>query len=1008
MAVVTTNLGTITAYGDAVAAGYTGTKAQWQALMANYATVGQQAAQDAQTASQAAQTATTKADEASQSATAAAASAASITTPDATLTQAGVAADAKATGDEISDLKEDLGDTSELRTTDKNSVVDAVNEIAGVVYSSTVVTEESENLYNQASEIMLLSIGTTSFAQASTLKGFYVPVADLQGQEVLIRRTNIGTRFRGVFTVNVPAVDGTFQASDKWQQDGSRNYIATVPSYANYLYVAFYNSSSDSLTEAELLDGMKITKMNQDDLYEHASDEMMLTFGSNVFESSDSLYGFYVPVNKNICDRVYIKRNNIGARFRYAYSTEVPAVGVTYTDMLSKDSSNAFYANIPDNVNYLYVVFYSSQSDTLTKAEALEGMSIRYVMGNMEVVTRDNVSKIEQLFNTIASAYSPLATYSVGDYAVYNGSLYRCTTAVTTAESFDANKWAELSISEKLKSLESSSVSVDTTLRVANMAADSASVGKQIYDAGTNNLYDYRSDSMLLSLSSGKFAQGTTLYGFYVPVDPSINNVVTIRRSLAGTRFRAVASADIPAVGVSFDGRIDRDTYKDITFTLAPTDRYLYVCYYGSTSDTLTESELLAGMSIYYGDDFTAEESRIHKLDYIKNCDFKNGNIDAAGEITESDTHIISNPIRVNGRFGVSCPSEYVIDMYAFGYDGKFIFKRQITNTVVYITHYGMVYFVIANSDTSTITPNGVDYSKIKLPLNEYSAGSYTRDKTFVLNAENCKSADVYAYIDRVVEAHGAYVTKTLLCTEASGLPIYYYTLGNGTKKAVIISGQHGPGSGGDPRDSVITLAKMTHDIIDGNFDNSSFLRTLHDDYTLTIIPVLNPYGFNNFSRYNYAGTDTNRDWTDATTIEVSSAKALILTINPFLILDVHCNGSTPIVDVDVDLQFGIGATHNPLYKNAVEGYFQSYYNTNLLERYPNTEDTLQHYIISTLGKLGGLLELRWWMKNKKWWHDYQAESANYNMLVNVIKYLDSVNDSETFVYEHTPNQNQY
>lgn len=71
MAVVTTNLGTITAYGDAVAAGYTGTKAQWQALMANYATVGQQAAQDAQTASQAAQTATTKAGEASKSATAA-------------------------------------------------------------------------------------------------------------------------------------------------------------------------------------------------------------------------------------------------------------------------------------------------------------------------------------------------------------------------------------------------------------------------------------------------------------------------------------------------------------------------------------------------------------------------------------------------------------------------------------------------------------------------------------------------------------------------------------------------------------------------------------------------------------------------------------------------------------------------------------------------------------------------------------------------------------------------
>lgn len=115
MAVVTTNLGTVTAYGDAVAAGYTGTKEQWQALMADYATVGQQASQSAQTASTAAttattaaQTATTKAGEASASAEAAAESAAAIGTPDTTLTQSGKAADAKVTGDKISEIKEDL------------------------------------------------------------------------------------------------------------------------------------------------------------------------------------------------------------------------------------------------------------------------------------------------------------------------------------------------------------------------------------------------------------------------------------------------------------------------------------------------------------------------------------------------------------------------------------------------------------------------------------------------------------------------------------------------------------------------------------------------------------------------------------------------------------------------------------------------------------------------------------------------------------------------------------
>lgn len=92
MAVTITNLGVITAYGDAVAAGYTGTKAEWQALMASYATVGQQAvdaknaavaAKDtavakATEATTAASTATTKASEASASAQSIAESAAQI------------------------------------------------------------------------------------------------------------------------------------------------------------------------------------------------------------------------------------------------------------------------------------------------------------------------------------------------------------------------------------------------------------------------------------------------------------------------------------------------------------------------------------------------------------------------------------------------------------------------------------------------------------------------------------------------------------------------------------------------------------------------------------------------------------------------------------------------------------------------------------------------------------------------------------------------------------------
>lgn len=68
MAVVTTNLGAVTAYADAVAGGYTGTKAEWQALMASYGSVAEQAAESASQAADSASAASEKASEATTAA----------------------------------------------------------------------------------------------------------------------------------------------------------------------------------------------------------------------------------------------------------------------------------------------------------------------------------------------------------------------------------------------------------------------------------------------------------------------------------------------------------------------------------------------------------------------------------------------------------------------------------------------------------------------------------------------------------------------------------------------------------------------------------------------------------------------------------------------------------------------------------------------------------------------------------------------------------------------------
>lgn len=145
MAVVTTNLGPVTAYGDAVRGGYTGTKEQWEALMADYGTIGTQAQQDAQTASTAAQTATTKASEASASATQAQQAAASVSTPDTTLTQSGKAADAKAAGDAVAELKENLSQYTDILRISPNTYIPIESTGRGYVNyaNGNVVTQSA-------------------------------------------------------------------------------------------------------------------------------------------------------------------------------------------------------------------------------------------------------------------------------------------------------------------------------------------------------------------------------------------------------------------------------------------------------------------------------------------------------------------------------------------------------------------------------------------------------------------------------------------------------------------------------------------------------------------------------------------------------------------------------------------------------------------------------------------------------------------------------------------------
>lgn len=55
----------------------------------------------------------------------------------------------------------------------------------------------------------------------------------------------------------------------------------------------------------------------------------------------------------------------------------------------------------------------------------------------------------------LADDYSTSKTYAVGDYVIYSGNLYRCTTAIATAESWTAAHWTQAQVGPDLNDLKS-------------------------------------------------------------------------------------------------------------------------------------------------------------------------------------------------------------------------------------------------------------------------------------------------------------------------------------------------------------------------------------------------------------------------------------------------------------------------------------------------------------------------------------------------------------------------
>lgn len=129
------------------------------------------------------------------------------------------------------------------------------------------------------------------------------------------------------------------------------------------------------------------------------------------------------------------------------------------------------------------------------------------------------------------------------------------------------------------------------------------------------------------------------------------------------------------------------------------------------------------------------------------------------------------------------------------------------------------------------------------------------------------KSADIYSMYDALVTAHPTYITRSLLCNEVSesNLPVYMYRFKpvrptssqeGRIPKFLILSGVH------PEKTAVFTLYEVMNNICNNwSTDTSGLLEALRFNFDLLIVPVANPWGYDNWSRKNSNGVDMARNY---------------------------------------------------------------------------------------------------------------------------------------------------